>query len=224
MLRSFPGSDFIRYLLTTSNGDAEHLPSLNELSSTLGVSVAALREQLEVAKALGLVEVRPRTGIRRLPYTFFPAVQQSLTYALHLDRSHFAAFADLRNHLEVAYWDQAVRLLTAEDLLELQAMMVQAWEKLHGSPVHVPHEEHRRLHLMIYRRLENPFVLGLLEAYWDAYEAIGLNVYTDLDHLQQVWQFHQQMVDAVCAGDFEMGRQALVTHQDLLFLKPVKAG
>jgi DNA-binding FadR family transcriptional regulator len=37
------------------------------MSKELGVSVALLREQLEVAKAIGLVEVRPRTGIRRLP-------------------------------------------------------------------------------------------------------------------------------------------------------------
>lgn len=74
-------SEFMRYL--ASHPEAEgNLPSLSELSRELGISVAGLREQLEVARALGLVEVRPRTGTRRLDYSFAPAVKQSLMYAL----------------------------------------------------------------------------------------------------------------------------------------------
>ena len=52
-------------------------------------------------------------------------------------------------------------------------LIERALEKLRGTPVQVPHEEHRKLHLMIYSRLDNPFVTGILEAYWDAYEAVG---------------------------------------------------
>ena len=65
-------SEFFAYLAaseTDEESESDRLPSLNALSAELGVSVARLREQLEVAKALGLVEVRPRTGIRRLPYS-----------------------------------------------------------------------------------------------------------------------------------------------------------
>ena len=72
MLRDRPSvdiSEFLRYL--ASHPEAENgLPSLNKLSEDLGISLAALREQLEVARALGLVEVRPRTGTRRLPFSF----------------------------------------------------------------------------------------------------------------------------------------------------------
>ena len=60
----------------------------------LGIGVAALREQLEVARSLGLVEVKPRTGMRRKPYSFAPAVMQSLDYAIALNKDHFLAFAD----------------------------------------------------------------------------------------------------------------------------------
>jgi DNA-binding FadR family transcriptional regulator len=170
-----------------------------------------------VAKALGLVEVRPRTGIRRLPYTFFPAVFQSLSYAIHLDRSYFDAYSELRNQVEAAFWDKAVRLLTEEDHQALQTLMAQAWDKLHGSPVQIPHIEHRQLHLRIYSRLGNPFVQGVLEAYWQAYEEAGLNVYADYHYLQEVWNYHQVMVDAICAGNYEAGYQALIVHKDLLY-------
>jgi DNA-binding FadR family transcriptional regulator len=219
MMRSIQHSELLKYLLVSKT--EEDLPSLCELSEQLGVGVSALREQLGVAKALGLVDVRPRTGIRRLPYTFFPAVQQSLDYAIQLDPGYFLEFAELRDHLEAAYWYQAVQLLTLDDHRDLQALVGRAWEKLRGSPVQIPHAEHRQLHMGIFKRMDNPFVLGLLEAYWDAYESVGLNLYADYNHLTQVWSYHERMVDAIADNDFDTGYQVLVAHQDLLLRLPV---
>lgn len=210
-------SEFMKYLATIQqeeNGD--RLPSLAELSQQLGISIASLREQLEVARALGLVEVRPKTGIRRLPYTFRPAVAQSLAYALAVNPINFEAYSDLRNNVESAYWYQAVCLLTSEDQEQLRDLVARAMYKIRGKPAQIPHEEHRELHLLIYRRLDNPFVSGILEAYWEMYVAVGLDVYTDLDYLERVWQYHERMVDAICAGNFAAGFQALREHMDLL--------
>lgn len=219
MLREHPTSDlseFMRYL--ASHPEAESgLPSLTGLSRELGISVAALREQLEVARALGLVDVRPRTGTRRRPFSFAPAVRQSLGYALALNNGHFDEFSDLRNHIEAAYWDEAVRKLTKDDKLELQALVDGARAKLDSTPLQVPHAEHRALHLLIYRRLQNPFVLGILEGYWDMYEAVGLNLYSgDVHYLHEVWDYHARMVDAIRRGEYAAGRDVLIKHVDLL--------
>ena len=213
-------SEFLRYL--ASHPEAEGgLPSLIELSRELGISVAALREQLEVARALGLVDVRPRTGIRRRPFSFTPAVCQTLRYALALDDGYFQKFAELRNHLEAAYWDEAVSRLIDEDKRGLRDLVSRAQQKLRGNPVQVPHEEHRELHLLIYSRLDNPFVSGLLEAYWDSYEAVGLNLYAgSMDYLNEVWEYHAQMVEHICNGNYEAGRHALIEHVDLLAQRP----
>ncbi len=215
-------SSLMDYLAKTENGQAEstRLPTLDELSTELGISVSKLREQLEVARVLGFVEVRPRTGIQRLPYSFYPAVQQSLNYAIAMDWHHFESFASFRKHIEAAYWEEAARLLTPEDHLELQALMERAWEKLRGSPIIIPHPEHRSLHMLVFRRLENPFVLGMLEAFWDAYESVGLNLYADYEHLQTVWNYHQKMVNALCAGQVAQGYQAFIEHTDLLYHHP----
>ena len=209
-------SEFLRYLAAHPEAESG-LPALTSLSQELGVSVASLREQLEVARALGFVDVRPRTGIRRLPFTFVPAIRQSLGYAMALDDENFDAFADLRKHVEGAYWYEAVEKLTAEDVEKLNALIERAWSKLNGATIQIPHEEHKLLHLTIFGRLENPFVNGILEAYWEAYEAIGLNVYTDLNYLQEVWTFHRQMVEAIERGDAEAGYQALLQHTDLIY-------
>jgi len=220
MQKPAPTSDFLNYLASYHNSDHEgdtHLPSIQDLSKELGMSVAALREQLEVARALGFVEVRPRTGIRRMPYSFTPAIQQSLAYALALDQDYFTAFTDLRNQVEAAFWREAVQKLRPEDLGTLYLLLQNAWEKLYGSPVQIPHTEHRQLHLAVFSRLDNPFVIGILEAYWGAYEAVGLNVYADYEYHQQVWTYHQQMVDAISSGDLETGYLALVEHKNLLY-------
>lgn len=211
----------MRYL--AAHEEAENgLPTLTELSQELGVSVASLREQLEVARALGLVEVKPgRGGTRRKSFSFTPAIRQSLGYALALNDDHFRKYAELRNHIEAAYWHEAVSKLTAEDKQELNTIIARAWEKLKRTPVQVPHEEHRNLHLSIFKRLENPFVTGILEAYWEAYEAVGLNVFAGgYEYLQEVWRYHQRMVEAICNGDIQAGYEALVAHTDLLYHRP----
>lgn len=209
-------SEFLQYL-AKENGDNDRLPSLAVLSQQLQVSIASLREQLEVARALGLVEVRPKTGIRRLPYTFAPAVLKSLSYAAAVDPNfYFHAYSDLRNHLETAYFQQAASLLTPEDLALLRALVAQALDKLDRQPIRIPHEEHRSLHMTIYKRLDNPFVTGILEAYWEAYEAVGLNLYTDISYLKTVWDYHRRMVEALCSGDLNTGYRLLVEHTDLL--------
>jgi DNA-binding transcriptional regulator YhcF (GntR family) len=45
-------SEFLRYL-AKENADGDTLPSLKNLGKQLGISIATLREQLEVARALG---------------------------------------------------------------------------------------------------------------------------------------------------------------------------
>jgi DNA-binding FadR family transcriptional regulator len=216
-------SEFIDYLISAILDDdieGDKLPSLSSLSKLMGVSVARLREQLEVAKALGFVEVRPRTGIRILPYQFTPAIWQSLSFAIAVDPDHFLSYAALRRQVELAFWKQAVLTLTADDHTHLNDLMEKAYRKLNGTPIRIPHLEHRQLHLTIYSRLNNPFVYGLLEAFWDAYEAARYNLYSDYDYLIEVWNYHQKMVDAICTGDVEKGFLSLVEHTDLLYHHP----
>jgi DNA-binding FadR family transcriptional regulator len=211
-------SEFLQ-LLASDSHDHVRIPSLTDLSKDLGVSVASLREQLEVARALGFVEVRPKTGIRRLPFSFRPAVEQSLAYAIALDANYFTLFSNLRRHVEESYWYEAVMLLDDGDKQDLRELIIRAQEKLHRTPIQIPQLEHRELHTWIYRRLNNVFVMGILDSYWDLYEAVGLDVYTDLNYLQQVWEYHHKMVEAICNGNFEYGYKALTDHMDLLNLR-----
>ena len=216
MLNGKIDSDFLNYLVTQDVNPGERFPSLAEISSDMGVSVGKLREQFEVARMLGLVEASPRRGITRKAYAFHPPVRLSLLMALALDSAHFREFSDLRSHLETAFWSEAVVLLTAEDKAKLQELVKRAIEQLNQARVQIPHAEHRALHLLIFSRLENPFVKGLIEAYWDAYEAVRLNRYADYSYLQEVWEYHSRIVDAICEGRYDEGKVLLIKHMTLL--------
>jgi DNA-binding FadR family transcriptional regulator len=216
MLETKIDSDFLRYLFARGCKPGDRLPSLTDLSSETGISVGKLREQMEVARMLGLVEASPRRGITRTPYDFFPPVRLSLLSALAIDRHYFEAFSGLRSHLELAYWDEAVVLLTDEDKRHLSALVQSAWLKLDQPRIQIPYQEHRDLHLTIFSRLDNPFVQGLLEAYWAAYEAVELNTYADYNYLRCVWSYHDRIVQAIQAGDFGQGKDLLAEHMQLL--------
>ena len=196
-------SDFLQYIINLQVRPGDGLPPLSEISTELGISVGKLREQLEVARSLGFVSVRPRVGIQRESFSFSPAILKSVLFSVGCGEAQFAQFSKLRMEVETSFWDEAVSQLTPEDLQKLQEIVAKAWGKLRGEPVHVPNGEHRQLHLIIFSRLDNPFVTGLLEAYWDAYEASELTRYARYEYWLQ-------------AGDYDSGRQLLIEHFSLL--------
>lgn len=214
-------SDFLRYLIEKQVAPGERLPSLNEISVEMGVSVGKLREQLEVARTLGFVSVRPRLGTHREPYNFAPAVLSSTLFGLGTGEAYFDQFSQLRRALETSFWQEAVSQLTVEDKVYLQELVNTAWEKLRGQPIHIPNGEHRLLHLTIFSRLNNPFVNGVLEAYWDAYDASELTRYMGYQYWLDVWAYHERIVAALIDNEFEEGRQLLIEHFSLLPTYPV---
>ncbi len=196
--------------------DEVRLPPLERISKTLGSSVPNLREQLAVARALGLVDAKPKVGIRLRPYTFTPAVSLSLRVAAALDAAYFEQFAALRKEVERTFFRGAVQALTEEDRQHLQALIDRAWEKLNAHPPRIPHREHRELHLTFYRQIANVFVKGIVEAFWDLYEAVGLNKYTDIALLREVWLYHQRIVENILRHDYDRAQQLFEEHLDML--------
>lgn len=216
MLNNDFDSRLITYIVARELQPGERLPALTELSEEIGVSVGKLREELELARGLGIVSVRPRLGTRREPYSFYPAIKTILMFGLATGEANFEQFSALRQTIESNMWHQAVICLTAEDLSELENLVVQAKSKLHEAPVHIPRSEHRQLHLKIFQHLDNPFVQALLQSYWDAYERTELTRFADYAYWLEVWDYHERIVQALAKAEYEEGRQLLIEHFQLL--------
>ncbi|NJL95304.1 MAG: FadR family transcriptional regulator, partial [Anaerolineae bacterium] len=213
-------SDLLRYILLNNLQPGDRVPSLSELSDSLNISISKLREQLEVARNLGIVDVRPRTGIRCLPFDFMPALRTILFFNIAAQRSMFDHYSNLRVHVEMAYWHEATAHLSLEDKLALKALVGRAWDKLRHEHVIIPHAEHRAFHMGIFQRLENPFVRGILEGYWEAYEAIEFNRYADYAYLERVWTYHERIAEELLAEDHQASLEAFIEHTRLLRHQP----
>jgi len=209
-------TQFLNYLIDNQLEPGARLPTLELISRELGVSVGKLREQLEVARQLGLVSVRPRVGTVREPFDFSHIILAGVLFGLGSGEATFSQFNQMRRAVETNLWHDAVGLLTSEDKKKLREIVSSAWSKLREEPIHVPNGEHRQLHLLIFSRLDNPFVRGVLEAYWDAYTASELTRFASYQYWLDVWDYHERIVDALCDNDFETGRQLLIEHFSLL--------
>jgi DNA-binding FadR family transcriptional regulator len=209
-------SELLQYLVDQDIAPGERIPALTDLSDELGLSVGKLREQLEVARQLGFVSVRPRLGTRREAFDFYPAICTSLMFGLATGEARFEQFSQLRQTVETTMWPEAVGLLRAGDIGHLRELVSGAWQKLRDHPVHIPNSEHRQFHLTIFSRLDNPFVQGLLQAYWDAYEATELTRFADYQYWLDVWTYHERILQAIEIADDEEGRRLLIEHFQLL--------
>src|SRR4051794_5017098 len=125
-------SDLLKYIVEEGFQPGDRLPTINELQEDdrLGISISKVREQLEVARALGLVEVKSKTGMKMKPYSFSPAVRLSLFFALAQDQHNFELFGEVRNHIEVAFWNEACERLLDEDKQVMRECLLKAQAKL----------------------------------------------------------------------------------------------
>jgi DNA-binding FadR family transcriptional regulator len=215
-LPPFKLSELLKYLASLPESENFRIPPLSELSQTLGISVASLREQLEVARLLGIVDIKPKTGIKKTKYELKPALIASLTYGVEVNSRIFWQVADMRKHLEAAYFVEAAQMLSTSDKEELTALVKKAQQKLRSIPSQLPNNEHRDFHLIMYRRLNNHLVYNILETYWDLYRLTGMDVYTDINYVDRVWQFHGRIVEHIKSGNYTQGMQILLEHMDLI--------
>ena len=209
-------SEFLKYIADKSSKGEDRIPPLATLSKELQVSVASLREQLEVARVLGFVEVKPKTGIKWLPYTFMPSLLLSVTYAITISSDYFEQFRDFRNHLEAAYFIESAAKLSKNDIDQLILIVDSAETKINTIPPQLPHQEHRDFHARIFSRVKNSFVQSVFLVYWDVYEIKGYSIINDLDYLNRVWHYHRKVLVGIQTGNIIQSYEAFLEHKELM--------
>ncbi len=214
-------SPFLTYLVQNGVLSGDRLPTLAEISHEMGVSIGKLREEVGLARAWGLVSLRPRVGMQREPFDFAAIMLPAVLFGLSTGDITFQQLSQLRRGLETSLWQDAVQSLLPEDLRQLRALVAAAQAKLQAAQVEIPFAEHRDLHLTIFSRLQNPLVTGLLSVYWEAYQASEITRYNSYYYWVEVWSYHDAIVSALENQAFDQGRALLIEHFNLLPQSPL---
>lgn len=216
-------SPFLQYLIDHNIESGVELPTLAEISTDLGMSVGKLREEVAYARKLGLLAIKPRVGMRRNQFDFLPAILPSILFSLTTGEAQFEHLSQLRRAIEEGLWHNAIATMQPEDYVKLHAIIAQAKQKLANERIIIPHQEHRDFHITFFERFDNPFVHGVLTAYWDVYEARSFGRYQTYEYWQEVWRYHQLIVDSAESGDIAQSLAYLQEHFRLLKTTPETA-
>lgn len=210
-----PKRALLSYLAATAR-EGKSIPSIAELGKDLGLSNSAVREQLEVARQLQLVEIKTKTGIQVSNFSITPAICLASKYGIEVNPELIWDLLSVRQHLELCYWQEAVVSLSKEDVNHLGKIVESALVKINRRPIVVPVDEHRNFHLSIYRPLKNAFLIGILEAYWELFHESEIRFYSDQESLEAVWDYHKKIYQAIASKQYQVGYQALITHFDIV--------
>ncbi|NMC28909.1 MAG: FadR family transcriptional regulator [Pelolinea sp.] len=210
-------SKLLNFITQRVKEGRDDLPPIQELSEKLEMSVPTLREQIEALKILGLLDARPRHGLHIRSIDGSAGMRSTALIATACDRKYFYQYSDLRDRVEQAWFVSAAEKLEQGDVVQLEQYVINAQAKLQGNPIQIPHREHKELHLSIYKRLDNVFVMSILNTYWSLYEAVGMDLYTDLNYQNKVWDYHKEIVESIKENDFQKGLALLNEHMQLLY-------
>ncbi|WP_312217076.1 FadR/GntR family transcriptional regulator [Pantoea vagans] len=184
------------------------LPPERELAKQLGVSRSSVREALIALEMTGWVDIRTGNGIyvaQPLPQADIPQESetcslQDLLQAREAFEGMLAGFAALNG---TAVQREALLALTAE---------LQHYNENDAAFL----EQDKRFHLLIGEMSGNDVLRDLLEQLWNRRHSPHVQRlerhYADNSFAQAMNADHQQIADAIVAGDEAAARQAMESH------------
>lgn len=184
------------------------VPSEATLASRLAASRQAVRESLRALEALGVVDAHQ--GARRRLRGFDPSIfgrQLGLTTLPTLE--NLQELLEIRRILESAFLPAALLALDAATLAEMRALtdaMREAADR--GKPFL---DEDETFHALMYKRLGNLTLSGMLGAFWQFFKT-GSQEITTGENLQHTAAMHALIVDALESGDADLAVHRLDAH------------
>lgn len=184
------------------------MPSELELARDLNVGRPALREALGALEVIGIVQ--SRQGARRTLGTFdMGAVIRTLTIGIVPDLDALRSLLEVRRVLEIGFFQQAAAGLTEKEIAHLRSLTDTMQAKAARGEVFVV--EDQAFHIAIYRRVDNPILRGLLEAFWELFDHMSPETRTGTN-LPATAAAHAQIVDALVAGEMALAAHHLNSH------------
>jgi GntR family galactonate operon transcriptional repressor len=162
----------LRIMQPRDNDSGNMLPTEMELSQELNVSRNVVREAVKVLASKGLVEVRPKTGMRIRPrsnWNLFDPDLLAWTFEVGPDEKFFRDLYDLRSIIEPAAAARAALRATDDEITELQEWYRQMEMATENRDAHI--QADAKFHATIIAACHNELLQQINSTYWIALES-----------------------------------------------------
>jgi DNA-binding FadR family transcriptional regulator len=143
-------------------GPGDRLPTELELASALGISRAPVREAMRVLQAIGLVEIRPRSGAV-VRDAVSGSMAQLMLFESRLHGASIEALTEVRRVFERACAELAAERATEDDLARMREA-IERLDKLRragDATLDALVEADIAFHRAVYRATQNPLIESL---------------------------------------------------------------
>lgn len=200
-------NQILAYIRQNKLVPGDPMPSEFELINKLGVSRSTLREAIRELRTLQIVEVRHGYGsfVGQASLSF---LSEALVFrAMAPGRPVEVAMEELitiREILEVGLASDVAGKLSDSQLKRLRECTDAMVENADNS------EADRKFHAILYENVENEIIKQLISAFWDAFDAIKLDLSDE--GINATRRIHEDIIDAYTSGDIFKAREAMRDH------------
>ncbi len=190
----------------------DKLPSEREMSESLGVSRASVREALTALEAIGILDIRPGEGtfVRQtsMAETFWP-----LFLVLAVERNPRSQLMEVRRVLETESAALAAARVTEEQLLKITDILEQM-KKADSVPEAVAFD--LKFHYAIAEATTNSVLLRIMNTVADlmhhTFREDREHLYASGDHGMKIIHEHEAILEAIRNGDSKLARIKMLEH------------
>ncbi|MCU0514045.1 MAG: FadR family transcriptional regulator [Anaerolineae bacterium] len=194
----------------------DRLPPERELSATMGVSRATLRESLRSLEMMNIVELRHGSG------TYVTSLEPGLLVerfdlVFSLNDNSFLNLIEARQVIEPGATALAARRATDEEIAALDDVLARSWDCLDNNPADFPTldiEFHTGIaeyshNALLTRIMQSVAQLGIASSRRTATREGGK---VSVAGVERAINAHQSIVDAIRSRDAELARLRMYEH------------
>jgi GntR family transcriptional repressor for pyruvate dehydrogenase complex len=201
-----------------SNGQlkpGDKIPSERELSSELRISRQSIREALNRARVVGLIEVRQGEGSFILS-SIKGSLKPPLTVIIEEEVERIFDFLEIRKVVEGWCAEKAAWEATDEELADMKEILDKMkkvvskdkqWEKLD-----------LKLHLSVAKATHNIIAIHIMDAL-----KVNFSLFFKFtksmpssERLDVLWQHHSDIIDAIARKDSKLAKQKVIDHLNFI--------
>ncbi len=208
------------YILEHKIKPGESLPSEGFFQEHFGVSRATLREAIRRLSAVNLIQTRHGVG-HFVGKGDIVHVSNSLLFSLSAGKGHFKDILDIRIALESHFLLQVVNVIQPETLELLHEKLKEMEEAVQKLDPQKDNENqlirlHRDFHKLIYRDLNNIFLLEFVDVFSKLHEQLHQQGYLYTRQFDKFLEQHQRLYSALKNGEKGKILDELECHFDEL--------